>query len=407
MLRSTRARACLPFLLAACGGPAATGGGATREPVCRVALVPAPGPATPRPTTRAVTHVVLPLAQLGRELEARVPKRIAEERDRDIGMAGRLQITVDRGPLALTVESERLLVRAPLRARVDACAKGRCYASCEPEAMATVAVPLRLTPDFAFPPSRAEVAITRGCQVKALGGLLRVDVTPMVESAARAQMRRVEQDVDARLPKLRPQAERLWRTLEAPLPLPAFCVEARPAALVQGPSTAADGVIRLRFALAASPEVRARCGAPAAARPLPPLVQDAALPAEDDLDVALVSSTSTGVLVRGVDCGDGVRAIASAAWADDGRGVRLEGAKVEGAGDEVATRLARDARLTPLLAPEGLREAIPLLAGALGDASVDVRPRVTRVTPTTATLRDPEELAATVRVRGAVEIVPR
>ena len=401
--------------LAACGGSARkeTSTPDAREPVCSVAVLP-PATAAPPPEdaapSRVVAHVTLPLAQIARELEARIPKRLAEERDRDIGVAGRLQITVDRGALAVTAQGESLVVRAPLRARAEACAKGRCYASCEPEAVATVTVPLRLTPGFAFAPSHAEIAMTRSCQVKALGGLLRVDVTPMVEKAARAELRRVEQEVDARLPKLRPQAERIWKELDRPMTLPAGCVEAHPEGLVQGPSTAASDAVRLRFALAARPEIRARCAPPSAPpRPLPPLAFDAALPAEAEVAVALVSALSTTTLVRGVACGDGAKATVTPplAWTEDGKGVRATGFTLsEGAPTELASRLVREVVLLPLLPPEGLREAIPALAGALGDPTVDVRAQVAAVRPTSAFPRG-EDLVASVRLRGAVEIRPR
>lgn len=379
--------------------------------MCRVAVGPVavPSPAPPAAPSRAVAHVTVPLTQVRSELETRVPKRLAEERDRDIGVAGRLQTTVDRGPIAVAVQGETLVVRAPIHARAEACAKGRCYASCEPEAVATVTVPLRLGPDFGFAPSRADIAFTRGCQVKALGGFVRIDVTPMIEGAARAQLRRIERDVDAQLPKLRPQVERTWRLLEEPQKLPLGCVEARASALVQGPSSGDATTLRLRFAVAATPEIRATCGPAAPPRPLPPLLQDPAMPVDDELEVAFVSAAATTALLRGVECGDAeLHASGSApAWAPDGRSVRLGSVTVTEAGHEdLGARVAGEVRLAPLLAPEGLREVLPALLAGLADPSVDVRANVRTVTtapPAKAFFRGPD-LVATARLRGSVEM---
>ncbi len=400
------------LLACACGGPPAPHAPEGREPVCRVAVAPsagASGVVGPPAPSRAVAHVTIPLAQVRSQLETRVPRRLAEERDRDLGVAGRLQTTVDRGPIAVTVQGESLVVRAPVHARAEACAKGRCYASCEPEAVATVTVPLRLGPDFGFAPSRAEVAFTRGCQVRALGGFVRIDVTPMIEGVARAELRRIERDVDAQLPKLRPQVERTWRLLEEPRKLPLGCIETKASGLVQGPSSGDATSLRMRFALAATPEVRAACGAPAPPRPLPPLLQDPSMPAEDELEVAFVSPAATTALLRGVDCGEAdLHALGSApAWAEDGRSVRLGTVAVAEPGREgLGPRLAADVRLAPLLAPDGLRDALPALASGLADATLDVRANVRSVTtapPAKALFRGPD-LVATARLRGSVEM---
>lgn len=408
--------------LLACG-PHERAGEQPGAPVCNVVVgapnvdadASTPTPAPP-PPTRAVAHLTLPFATMAGELEAKIPKRLVDEKDRDIGIAGRLEIAVDRGPLAVTAEGESLLVRAPLHARAQACAKGRCYASCDPEAVATVTVSLRLTPAFTFAPSHADVAITRGCVVAALGGMLRIDVTPMVAEAARGELRRVEREVDARLPRLRPQAEHAWRALETPQKLPIACVQANPVGLVQGPVTSAPGAVRLRFALLASPEIRPACGPPPPPRPLPPLAFDPALPTDDDLDLLLVQPLATSALVRGASCDADVHATGAApAWSADGRTLAL-GAVTLAAEDrahvrepgpaELEARAAKEARIVPLLTPEGLRDALPALAASFADPQTDVTARVVSVRGTTAAVRGPD-LAATIRLHGSVEVRPK
>jgi hypothetical protein len=73
---------------------------------------------------------------------------------------------------------------------------------------------------------------------------------------------------------------------------------------------------------------------------------------------------------------------------------------------DLAAPLAREVRLTPLLAPEGLREIVPALVSTLADKAVDVRANVRAVTtvpPAKAFFRGPD-LVATVRLRGSVEM---
>src|SRR5262249_48666154 len=147
----------LSLALLACGGP--DGREAGRAPLadtCRIQLSPrsAPldsvvlAPATPAliRSSRIVAHVELKLATLAKELESKVPERLAEERNKGIGIAGHLNYSVDRGPFRVAVEGDSLVVRTDVRARAEACRGRSCYASCEPEGQAKATVPLRLTP---------------------------------------------------------------------------------------------------------------------------------------------------------------------------------------------------------------------------------------------------------------------
>ncbi len=376
-----------------------------------------------------IAHVDMRLATLAQELDARVPRRVADEKNRGIGMAGHLNYTVDRGPFAVAIEGESLLVRTELRGHAEACASGRCYASCDPTAIATATVPLRLTPEWRFSPSRVNVAFTRGCQVKALGGFVRIDVTPTIEGQMGPALRRVEQEIDGRLPQPRPQAERLWRELSAPRPLPlGSCVVVNPRSIVQGPMTAAGTTLRVRFGLVAAPELRTRCGDPPATTALPPLAHDPKMPVEDDLVVAIVSPIASAMAslapsdpfdldgsrvritkaaavsagaaldldlsLRGEACGE-LAARSPVAWTDDGKALRF-----------TSPELATLPRIAAALSAETLRDVVPQLASSLSDPSVEVKATVKDAKPLAAYARG-DDLAATVRIRGAVNIVQR
>src|SRR6185295_11678214 len=105
------------------------------------------------------------------------------------------------------------------------------------------------------------VAFTRGCQVRVLGGIVTVDVTPTIQAQMGPALHGVEQQIDARLPKPRPEAERMWKELSTPRPLPlGACIVVSPRGIVQGPVSGSPGSLRARFGLVAYPEMRTRCG---------------------------------------------------------------------------------------------------------------------------------------------------
>lgn len=413
------------ILLSACGPK-----DPSSQPECKTTLGPRPRPAgsgspapSPPASSRIVTHVDVKLAPVTAELEKNVPRRVVDERGRDIGVAGSLNVYVDRGAFTAAVEGESLLVRTELRGHAEACAKGRCYASCDPIAIATAAVPLRLLSDYRFAPSRVSIAMTRGCRIRVLGGFVTVDVTPNIERVIAGQLRSVEREIDARLPQPRPQVERMWKELNAPRALPlGACAVVSPRGLVQGPMQGGPGEVRMRFALNALPELRTRCGDPPAPVPLPPLAHDPRMPEEDDLVVAFVwplakvetqiaggdpfafegsrvHATSAKVVAAGADvdldlalrgeaCGE-VALRAKPAWTDDGTAVVVGGPRV-----------------APPVQPDALKTMIPAIASSLSDPSVDVKATAKESKPLVAWARG-DDLVATVRVRGAIEIDPK
>ncbi|MBX3262403.1 MAG: DUF4403 family protein [Labilithrix sp.] len=457
-----RSLAALISLACACGGrDAASPGRAEPLPeTCRVNLgprsealpgaTPAPAPPASSRSSRLVAHVELKLATLTKELESKIGPRLAEERNKGIGIAGHLNYTVDRGPFSVAIEGDSLVVRTDVKARAEACRGRSCYASCEPQGRATATVPLRLTPEYRFAPSRVAFAFTRGCEVRALGGMVKIDVTPTIQSAIQPSLRRVEQEIDGELPPLRPQAERLWAEIGKSRSLPlGGCVVTNPRGIVQGPAAGRPESLRVRFGLVAYPELRSRCGDVPAARPLPPLTHDPALPAEDDLVLALVSPLATSASglegsdpfdaggarsriaratavpagslaqldlgLRGEACGD-LAVRSTLGWTEDGRSLRLvapvfaKGERERVAGTTLApdtiVRSLTAARFAPPVPPETLKELVPTIASSMSDPTLDVRAKVGRVQPLDVVLRG-EDLAASVLVRGSVELKQR
>jgi hypothetical protein len=461
---------------AACGpaGPARPPAPERVPETCATRLVPrdpafplpprAPLPPFAAPRSTLVVQAEIPLAGVKQALEAKVPRRVAEERDHDLGAAGRLEYTVDRGPFTVRVERSTLVVEAPLLGHAQACAKGRCYAGCAPEARITAKVPLRLGADYRFHSSEVRVDVTKGCEVRALGGLLTIDVTPTLKGALAGQSRNLQAAIDRELPDLRPEATRLWTELGKTRDLPlGMCVGLVPEQITQGPASGTAELASLRFGLLARPEVRVRCSGPIAAQraqgvapglaapgapplppPLPPLRDDPALPASGDVHLAIVlpddaaaravasagdaidfggrrarvsratGDVSSGLLLdlAGEVCGDARVSASGLAWSDSqslhlvgvvpmaGEPERLVAASLDPA------RLAaaiEHAAITLPLSVSALQATLPELAGGMSDDKLTVSATVESAQPESAGLRG-ADLVAVAFLRGAVTL---
>jgi hypothetical protein len=435
-----------------------------RDPASAAGSSARPLFASPRSTI--VVHAEVPLAGVGQALELKVPRRVAEERDHDLGAAGRLEYTVDRGPFKVRVDKDALVVEAPLQGRAQACAKGRCYAGCAPEARVSARVPLRLGADYKLHSSEVRIDVTKGCEVRALGGLLTIDVTPILRGALAAQSRNLQASLDRELPDLRPQATRLWAELGKRRELPlGMCVDLVPEEITQGPASGTSESARLRFGLLAWPEVRIRCagtvppapprapgaapglaaaGAPALPRPLPPLRDDPSLGEAGDVHLAIVlpddaaaravasaaepvdfggrrarigrasGDVPSGVLVEltGEVCGDARMTATGVAWAD-AQSLRLTGAApMPGEGERLVlaaldpARLAMTFERAPIALPiavSALETTLPELARGMSDDKLTVTATVASAQPESAGLRG-KDLVAVALLRGAVTL---
>jgi hypothetical protein len=176
-------------LVGCAAGVSSAGSTSASAQECAVRLPPAQAssPASTAQVLRAaresqlVVHGEAPLSTLALALEKRVQKRLAEGKF-DIGPAGTVSYSVERGALSLSVTATSLVIETPVSSRVEACRGGGCYASCEPEAVVKASVPLLLASDYRFAPSTISLKLTRGCKVRALGGLLTIDLTQTLES---------------------------------------------------------------------------------------------------------------------------------------------------------------------------------------------------------------------------------
>jgi hypothetical protein len=421
---------------------------ATLPPRGVLADLPAP-PFVPERSTILV-NAELPLATLRQALEAKVARRVAEEHDHDIGVAGRLEYAVDRGPFTVSVQGDSLLVESLLKIQARACAKGSCYAGCDPEARVSAGVPLRLGADYKFRGSRVKIEVTRGCEIRALAGLLRVDLTPILQARIAQEHGRFESAIDRELPDLRPEAERQWTEAQRARPL-AFgaCAVLAPEGLVQGVPSGAGEIARLRFGILARPEVRMRCGEAARPLPLPPLRDDETLAQEGDVHLSVVlppEAAANAIAGAGevIDLGRGRARVASASgsaqalelqlmgevcgaaavrplnawWGEDGRSVHLAATLAPGEDARFASssldgaavaRSVERAAIPVALAPDALRSTLPDLARALSDpravGSGAGAPRAASGWEVSATVSDARPQGAGLRADGIVAVV--
>lgn len=462
--RSPALLGCSLALLSGCAGsssPEPAVAAATPAAPCSQTLVPRAAPRTgaprtaveppqaiaPAPPSRLIVEARLPLARLTTELEQAVSQRLAEASGVRLGAAGVLRYSVDRGPFSLTGTGAQLVIETALQGSAEACSGSRCYASCEPRALARAEIPLWLSPDYRFERSQVSLQFTRGCKVRALGGLFSLDVTPLLKTALAPQLERVRREIDSRLPDLRAHAQRAWRQLSAPRSLPlAGCVVLAPVGLVQGPMTESAGVLQARFALLARPELRTDCSTPPASAPLPPLGADPSLPSEDQVTLgmevpltslarafeapavqtrlqvatatvrALGSGVSAELELRGELCGS-VALQAEPAFSGEEGSITLtagkldpeESARVRAAGADpttLARQLTQLPRLSPPIPLSLLRAAPPALASLLSDPELALSAQVSSLRAAGAAIRG-EQLVAWVEARGSLLLEPR
>jgi hypothetical protein len=405
------------------------------------------------PVSRLVLNAELPLTELRDELEARVERRLAAAEGVGIGPAGVLNYRVERGPLALSVQAGALVVEAPVNARAEACRRGSCYASCAPEGIARVELPLRLTRDYAFQRSRVSVRFMRGCKVRLLGGLLSVDVTPTLNAQLAPELENAARRIDRELPELRSQLEVAWRELSRVHALPlGSCATLQPSGVVQGPITGNSAELRVRFAIEGRPELKTSCASLPHTATLPPLQFDASLAEEELVTLGLTTplaalepafTTTAGVAGRyasihiasarvaaagpdvdaelqlaGSACGS-VKLRSQLDFRGDGRFIALtageldasDGRRVSDAGLEpeaLARSLTARPKMAPLLAVASIPDAVPLLAASLSHPLLAIQARVSSARAAGAVARG-DELVAWVELRGAVTArhVPR
>ena len=319
----------------------------------------------------------------------------------------------------------------------------------EPRAEVTARVPLRVGADYKFKNPTVTIALTRGCQIRALGGFATIDVSPQIDVELQAVRPRLEQQIRAQLPDLRPETERMWKDLTQARSMPlGACMRVMPEGIVQGKPTGEGDTANLSFGLIARPELQTRCGADPPHTPaLPPLKDDDSLAREGSVYLAVVmpreapaasvegtdvdlgsthahvahaeGTTAQGLTLQltGEACGSVTLQSPAAAWMPDGRAVHLAHTVLFPDERERLTAAHADAdawlrgvEKLPIPVPVSATELgtmLPDLAKAESSPKLDVSASISSSAPDSAGLRGPGEVIAVTLMKGAVTLRPR
>ena len=284
--------------------------------------------------------------------------------------------------------------------------------------------------------------------MRALGGMLNIDVTPLLQSAIAPRLERVRREIDGRLPDVRAEVERGWQQLGTPRPLPiGGCLVVDPLGLVQGPVQQSGDVANARFALLSRPELRSNCGEPAASTPLPPLSADPALPDEGVVTLgteqpltslarafessaaeagtrphyhvaeATVEAVGKGVAaeveLRGELCGTVAFQAEPTLSGEDGW-IELNAGQLDAGEDErvraagldpelLVQQLTRRPRSSATISPSLLRASLPAIGWLFSDPAFSLDARVSSLRSAGAAARG-EQLVTWVEARGSLRL---
>ncbi|MEO7091694.1 MAG: DUF4403 family protein [Polyangiales bacterium] len=287
-MRPTWVRRCVPVLALIAVGVAckrAPAPPAVQAGACSVSVASAnrttapPNAPSPIASSQIPVEVRVELAIARKTVESQVPKRVGAASGVPIGTAGRVTYTIDRGPFSFVMVGESLVARTDLTITASVCKPVPglgCvqYGSCTPLARVDAALPTQLTDQYALKASTVSIVVTRRCLMTALD----IDVTPILESKAAEEAKKLKAKIDGSLPNPRKEVAHAWDLAQTSLPLGKdACVQLHPRSLVQGPTSIVKDQLVARFAVVAEPTVDSPCGDEPQPTPLPPLARDTKL----------------------------------------------------------------------------------------------------------------------------------
>jgi hypothetical protein len=265
--------------------------GLCSEPVTATGLTLPEAPPAEPPRSRVSVDLVAARSRIESELARQIPTELAAESGQPIGAPGRLSYRVTRGALALGVEDESVVLSTNVRVNASVCKPlgpfCPVYGRCAPELVARGALPLLVGQDYSLPRSQVAIQVTKPCVIAGY------DATPRLKGIAEQQARSIERQINRRLPKIRPQVQRVWQALRSPVALEDdACLRIRPDQVMQSPPHLDERELRLRFAVLG--ELRH-------SRPCPPTEpdeQETELPSpEKDADLAPGVDLRTALVV--------------------------------------------------------------------------------------------------------------
>ena len=237
------------------------------------------------PDSQLVLSAEVAEAQVLAMIGAQIPATLAHEKDRPIGMPGRVTYTVTKGGLDSSLRDGKFHVTTIANAQIEVCKPlgPFCvtYGRCQPVLATTVSLPLALKSDYGYPPLSTSVRAERGCQIAGF------DVTPRLTELARSNLDSIQRRIERSMPPLKPWVERVWQVAHNPLFLDArHCLRATPKRFVQAPAKETATGYQIGVGVDLGLELTTECERDAAPAPLAPLATDPKLAGQPALRVA-------------------------------------------------------------------------------------------------------------------------
>lgn len=239
------------------------------------------------PPSEIVVGVAFDTAALTSLLAKEVPPRVAQDRNVDAGLAGKLSYQIDRSPFVASVSERRLVITTRLQGRADLCkplGPLGCvrYAQCSPQALATASVPLSLGSSYRIGPASVSIRTTRPCEI---GG---IDATPQIQKEADVQARRIERRINGLLPSFSKDAQALWNAMGVHVPLG---IDSRlritPLLVVEGAPTQSGPRVTIPLGVRATVRIEPRHGERDDVGPIPSPVHEPELAPDLHLHVPI------------------------------------------------------------------------------------------------------------------------
>ncbi len=191
-----------------------------------------------------ISHVTVRASITEQRLRQEIARELPETLDAgQRTMSGvRVNYVVKRGDLAFELEDDGLVLSTPIRASASVCKTlgplcpvlGRCT----PQLDVRVRVPIVLSSDYSYDPSKVTVNLVRGCTIAGF------NASGEIQSQASSEARSAQQQIDRQLPPIREPAVAGWQELHRTLMLDGgACLRTVPRGVQQERPKRADGVI--------------------------------------------------------------------------------------------------------------------------------------------------------------------
>lgn len=217
------------------------------------------------PVSHLVVHGQISERWLNAQLDKRVSRTVAQEDERDLGVAGLATYRVQRGDLSLHQQQGEVWATLPLAAEISLCKPfgQSCfrYGSCSPKFDIEAHLDEELSQNYALEAPQLRSIVRRGCRIG-------IDVTPQIDAIVRRELAQAQKELARGWPQLPAHAQQLTRFEGATLSIEAgkcarfsdWKVAQRAVRLVKSDTTSDSSGLGLGFGLQVSARIEDTSG---------------------------------------------------------------------------------------------------------------------------------------------------